>query len=155
MNILIGFGGVAIQLYQVIQNRIKKRGEKNEKGSKARTKRTKSNVQKKGDVRKQDSGRLLMQQNNFYFDSGRAIGFNTGISNSSNSAKPRVIKKIRKEISKRILPSHTPNSINGLKTKQIHSQNNGMNQNSFRSANSSRITESHRRIEQINFIKHN
>ena len=149
MNILIGFGGLLIQLFQVIQNRIKKRGNNKEKDSKTRAKRMKSSTRMKEDARKQDSSRLLVQKNNFYHNSFRAIDLSTAASIPSNSLKPRVIMKTRKTIAHKIHPYHIPNSLSGLNTKPIHSQRKEMSQNSFRSAKN----RGHKRLDQINSIR--
>ena len=149
MNILIGFGGLLIQLFQFIQNRIQKRRNQKEKASGTSIKRTKTGVRKKGNVRKQDSNRPLVQHKNFYFNSDRAISLKVAISNSSNSAKLHAIKKTRKTNPQTIQPFHSPNSMNRLKTKSIHTQTKVMSQNNFRSAKG-RIA----RPEQINYNKH-
>ena len=153
MNILIGFGGLLIQLFQVIQNRIKKRGNNKEKDSKTRAKRTKSSTRKKEDTRKQDSSRLLVQKNNFYHNSFRAIDLSTAASIPSNSLKPRVIMKTRKITAYKIQPYHIPNSLSGSNTKPIHSQRKEMSQNSYRSAKSRGI-KSTTRLELTKVIKH-
>ena len=90
--------------------------------------------------------------NNFYHNSGRALGFNVANSNSNNSAKLRVIMKTRKTSAHKIQPYQIPNSLSGLNTKPIHSQRKEMSQNSFRSAKNRGIA-GHKRLDQINSIK--
>ena len=152
MNILIGLGGVIIELLQVILNRINKRKKKKEKCSITGIKRIESSALKKGDGKKLDSSSILLQLNNFYSNPGRAVDLSTAVSIPNNSFKLHIVKKARKTIPKSFLTYHIPNSMNGLQTKSIHSQSRRMSQNSIRSDNN-RVIESNTQLEQINSLK--
>mgnify|MGYP000877969813 CR=1 FL=1 len=152
MNILIGLGGLLIQLFQVILNRINKKRVEKEKGSITGIKRIESSALKKGDGKKLDSSSVLSQLNNFSFNSCNPINLSTTASISSNPFKPRIIKKVRKTTAQRFPLSLPPISMNGLDTRSLTPQNKGMSQNNNGSTNNW-VIESRPRFKPIKFIK--
>ena len=151
VNILIGFGGMVIQLFQIIKKKISKAREKEEKNSKTDSNRSANSAHKKGDVEKPDSSKLLVQKSSRDRNSVAVIDLTAASLNPGDPSQPLGIKR-RKIIVRRVQPFQTPNNAIELNSRSLSSQAKRMSLSSFQSTRNW-IFESSPRFEQINFNK--